>query len=50
MRLYEGYNNISYPNNFMIPANYFYRDDPNNDGLDDALWSQSPKNESNIGV
>ena len=50
MRLYGGYNNISYPNNFMIPANYFYRDDPNNDGFDDALLCQSPKNESNIGV
>ena len=34
----------------MIPANRFHRDDPNNDGLNDALWCQSAKNESNIGV
>ena len=34
----------------MIPANYFFDFDKNNDGLNDALWCQSAKNESNIGV
>ena len=34
----------------MIPANYFYGNDKNNDGLNDNLWCQSAKNESNIGV
>ena len=34
----------------MIPANHFYRDDPNNDGLNDGLWCQSARNEPNIGV
>ena len=48
--MYGGYNNISYPNNSMIPANHFHRDDPNNDGLNDALWCQSAKKESNIGA
>ena len=48
--MYGGYNKIAYPNNSVIPANYFYRDDPNNDGLNDALWCQSAKNDSNIGV
>ena len=48
--MYGGFNNISYPNNSMIPANQFYEDDPNNDGLNDALWCQSAKNELNIGV
>ena len=50
MRLYGGYNNISYPNNSIIPANYFFDNDKNKDGLYDALWCQSAKNESNIGV
>ena len=50
MRFYGGYNNMSYPNNSVIPASYFYRDDPNNDGLNDALWCQSARNEPNIGV
>ena len=50
IRLYGGYNNISYPNNSMIPTNDFYRDDPNNDGLNDALWCQSARNKLNIGV
>ena len=36
--MYGGYNNMSYPNNSMIPGKYFFRDDPNNDGLNDALF------------
>ena len=43
MRLYGTYNKTSYPNNSMIPANYF-------DESDHALWCQSAKKESNIGV
>ena len=50
MRLYGGYNKTSYPNNSLIPANYFYGGDQNTDGLNDALWCQSARNESNIGV
>ena len=50
MRLYGGYNKTSYPNNSIIPANYFYGGDQNNDGLNDALWCQSARNEPNIGV
>ena len=50
VRLYGGYNNVSYPNNSMISVNYFHRDDPNNDRLNDTLWCQSARNESNIGV
>ena len=34
----------------MIPANYFYGNDNNNDSLNDNLWCQSVRNESNIGV
>ena len=34
----------------MIPANYSHGNNKNNDGLNDALWCQSAKNESNIGV
>ena len=34
----------------MIPPNYFFDIDKNNDGLNDALWCQSARNESNIGV
>ena len=34
----------------MIPANYFFDNNKNNDGLNDALWCQSAKNESNIGI
>ena len=34
----------------MIPGNYFYGNDKNNDGLSDNLWCQSARNESNIGV
>ena len=34
----------------MIPSSYFFDIDQNNDGLNDALWCQSAKNESNIGV
>ena len=48
--MYGGYNNTSYPNNSMIPANYFYDNDQNKDGLNDALWCQSARNESTIGV
>ena len=43
MQLYGGYNKTSYPNNSMIPANYF-------NGNYHALWCQSAKKESNIGV
>ena len=50
MRLYGGLDKTSYTNNSMIPANYFYDNDQNNNGLNDALWCQSAKNESNIGV
>ena len=50
VQLYGGYNKTSFPNISLIPAHYFYRDDPNNDGINDALWCQSAKNESNIGV
>ena len=50
VRLYGGYNNISYLNNSMIPANHFYEDNQNNDSLNDTLWCQSTKNESDIGV
>ena len=50
VQLYGGHFNISYPNNSMIPANHFHRDDPNSDGLNDALWCQSAKNDPNIGV
>ena len=48
--MYGGYNKTSYPNNSMIPASYFFDIDKNNDGLNDALWCQSARNESNIGV
>ena len=48
--MYGEYNNIYYPNNSMIPANHFYQDDLNNDGLNDTLWCQSARNEYNIGV
>ena len=41
---------MTYPNNSMIPANYFYRDDPNNDGLNYGLWCQSARSDPNIGV
>ena len=41
---------MSYSNNSMIPANYFYDGDKNNDSLNDALWCQSARNESNIGI
>ena len=34
----------------MIPANYFYGNDYNKDGLNDNLWCQSARNESNNGV
>ena len=34
----------------MIPASYFFDADKNNDGLNDGLWCQSARNESNIGV
>ena len=34
----------------MIPANHFYEDDQNNDSLNDTLWCQSTRNESDIGV
>ena len=40
----------SYPINSIIPANYFHHDDPNSDRLNDGLWCQSARNESNIGV
>ena len=50
MQLYGGHFNMSYPNNSMIPADHFHRDDHNNDGLNDALWCQSAKNEPNIGI
>ena len=50
VQLYGGFNKTSYPNNSMIPANYFYASDKSNDGLIDALWCQSARNESNIGV
>ena len=50
VQLYGGYYNISYKNNSMIPASHFYRNDPNQDGLHDALWCQSARNEPNIGV
>ena len=50
VQLYGGYNRTSYPNNSMIPANYFYDDDKNNDTLIDALWCQSARNDSNIGI
>ena len=36
--MYGGYNNMSYPNNSIIPGRYFYLDNPNNDGLNDALF------------
>ena len=48
--MYGGYNKTSYPNNSMIPGIYFYGNDQNNDGLNDNLWCQSARNESNIGV
>ena len=41
---------MTYPNNSIIPAEYFHRDDRNNDGLNDGLWCQSARNDSNIGV
>ena len=34
----------------MIPASYFFDIDQNNNSLNDALWCQSARNESNIGV
>ena len=34
----------------MIPASYFFDKDRNSDMLIDALWCQSARNESNIGV
>ena len=34
----------------MIPANYFFDIDKNNNNLNDGLWCQSARNESNIGV
>ena len=48
--MYGGYNKTSYPNNSSIPASYFYVNDKNEDRLNDALWCQSARNESNIGV
>ena len=48
--MYGGYNRTSYPNNSMIPANYFFDGDANSDMLIDALWCQSAINEPNIGV
>ena len=48
--MFGGYNKTSYPNNSIIPANYFYDADTNNDKLIDALWCQSARNESNIGL
>ena len=48
--MYGGYNNMSYPNNSVIPPNYFYDGDKNNDGLNDGLWCQSARNEPNIGI
>ena len=48
--MYVEYNNMSYPNNSMIPANHFHRDNTSNDGLNDTLWCQSAKNEYDIGV
>ena len=50
VQLYGGYNRTSYPNNSMIPAKYFYDVDINKDGFNDALWCQSARNESNIGI
>ena len=50
VQLHGGYNRTSYPNNSIIPANYFYDYDKNNDTLIDALWCQSARNDSNIGV
>ena len=50
VQLYGGYNKTFYPNISMIPASYFYDGDKNNDMLIDALWCQSARNESNIGV
>ena len=44
VQFYGAYNNISYPNISVIPANYFYGSNEN------ALWCQSARNESNIGV
>ena len=41
---------MSYPNNSIIAANNFYHYNVNNDGLNDGLWCQSTRNESNIGV
>ena len=34
----------------MIPANYFFDIDKDNNSLNDGLWCQSARNESNIGV
>ena len=41
---------MTYPNNSLIPANYFYESNKNNDGLNDGLWCQSARNEPNIGI
>ena len=41
---------MSYPNNSIIPAKNFYHYNVNNDGLNDGLWYQSTRNESNIEV
>ena len=48
--MYGGLHKTSYTNNSLIPANYFFDNDKNKDGLNDALWCQSAKNESNIGI
>ena len=48
--MYGGYNKTSYPNVSMIPANYLYDGNQNSDMLNNALWCQSARNESNIGV
>ena len=41
---------MSYSDKYIIPAIYFYQNDANNDGSNDALWCQSARNKSNIGV
>ena len=50
VQLYGGYNKTSYPNVSMIPAKYFYDGNQNSDMLNNALWCQSARNDSNIGV
>ena len=34
----------------MIPSSYFFDADKNNDSLNDGLWCQNARDESNIGV